>query len=465
MSKQRKYLELLEQDKLAKEEIRRGKTFEEFRRITENKHFLYQVKQSADQKSALIRRKLEIRRNKLRKLLTEDARNFSEEYRRVSTYATNKKLEIMEKKARALKLNRLREEEAFANEKILQKIKDNSEEVRTVMTKQTLLHTKEAQLKQIEDRQRRKKEEEQLESMWNEYSRNIKTLEQQCIEGKRSNNKQTKEMIRKQLLRQIEMKKQILDQEQWIKELEREECKKAREEEENERQRAHQEKLRKMYQLKETYEELLKKKHEMEESRQRELLELQKRQNKEIEEELKREMEEKIKHKMQMKLETELFLKYLENVRKERQNLDYLYEQSKSKEEQQLTKKQEEEKRRFEEARIKLNKKVLEVREKQIEDVRRNKIQQRELQLMERDMLQAEQQRLRQLEVEETRRHKERAARYYMDITRQVEEKRRLEEQEKLLSIGAYEKERKEEEALRKTVQELLNEPGRLIRV
>lgn len=44
-------------------------------------------------------------------------------------------------------------------------------------------------------------------------------------------------MIRKQLLRQIEMKKQILDQEQWIKELEREECKKAREEEENERQR------------------------------------------------------------------------------------------------------------------------------------------------------------------------------------------------------------------------------------
>ena len=45
------------------------------------------------------------------------------------------------------------------------------------MTKQTLLHTKEAQLKQIEDRQRRKKEEEQLESMWNEYSRNIKTLE------------------------------------------------------------------------------------------------------------------------------------------------------------------------------------------------------------------------------------------------------------------------------------------------
>lgn len=49
-------------------------------------------------------------------------------------------------------------------------------------------------------------------------------------------------------------------------------------------------------------------------------------------------------------------MKYLENVRKERQNLDYLYEQSKSKEEQQLTKKQEEEKRRFEEARIKLNK-------------------------------------------------------------------------------------------------------------
>ncbi|KAF5301338.1 hypothetical protein FQA39_LY10736 [Lamprigera yunnana] len=125
---------------------------------------------------------INVRREKLRILLTKEEQEHSHEATVIAQRKNYSKLN--EKKERAAELERIRETERMQTvaEKKLQQYMDRCEDARTKIVKKNLIEAKNANLQQMRENEARREAERELDKMWHELTlRDIETKKEREV--------------------------------------------------------------------------------------------------------------------------------------------------------------------------------------------------------------------------------------------------------------------------------------------
>ncbi|KAJ4434744.1 hypothetical protein ANN_23313 [Periplaneta americana] len=143
----------------------------QFDQTTEKKIMLRNLRHKVDVGLEAASRDLDIRRDKLRRMLLEEEDSLMKEYVDKAQKVNEKKLEEIKLRTQEIRNKREAERKKIVQEKRLQQYTERCEHIRSILSKRMLEEVKKGQQYQMKEREYLKEQEREAEKMWAEVAK------------------------------------------------------------------------------------------------------------------------------------------------------------------------------------------------------------------------------------------------------------------------------------------------------
>ncbi|XP_069673474.1 cilia- and flagella-associated protein 53-like isoform X2 [Periplaneta americana] len=435
----------------------------QFDQTTEKKIMLRNLRHKVDVGLEAASRDLDIRRDKLRRMLLEEEDSLMKEYVDKAQKVNEKKLEEIKLRTQEIRNKREAERKKIVQEKRLQQYTERCEHIRSILSKRMLEEVKKGQQYQMKEREYLKEQEREAEKMWaevakKEYEAKV-TREIADARRKFQRDKETAEML---LLQQKSIEAQNKEERQRILEEEVRMKKQIDAELRKEKMNALEYKLKERQRVFSDLMEQIKRREEFLNRMAKEEEILEKTFSRIAKAELDRELASKQDYRETLKRESQLYRDNLAELRRRRAQEEAELEKMLQQERDKVETQRKERAMKLKAARQKLKDDVLQGRKEQVEY---NAAQEEKLRRAEEEEFKLQEmvrQQNARLTAEHDRQIKLLQKKYAQDLKDQIEyskqvKARELEEIEREWKAGLL-----EEECYLRLIQELLGRPQKL---
>nr|XP_023018376.1 cilia- and flagella-associated protein 53-like [Leptinotarsa decemlineata] len=395
---------------------------------------------------------------RLREMLCTEEQGYYYETTDKSQKMDEMKMKEMKERVDLLKRQREEERLKIVQQKRIEQYRDRCQELRPSLIKKHLIETKNCQLQQIRDNEARREAERELDKMWHDLSfkeMQAKTdREQQEVIGRKQNQQDLQNIWEKQ----IRGKELLKAEEEKVAQEDRLEMQKLREQLRREeiegldsKRRKRDKTAKELLEQIANQEQLLAKRKQEEDSVDQAFTKL-------AEIEIEREKQAVQDFTIQYRREAALYRKHLQELEEERKKEEKELNELLNIHRKEIERKQDEAKCKLAEAKMKLQKDVLQGRAEQLVHKRQEAENQLKLKQAENELLRMAFEMNERLQAESDRLEAEAVRQYREDLQKQIEHNNVLRERERQELERQLEEGRKEEEMYNKIVQDMIKE-------